>query len=201
MLALAPRPRSGAGRAGATCCTAGADVAAEVEARGSRADFLVLARPAAGDDRATREAFRAALLQERAAGADGASRLARPMRSAVRVAVAWRDDPQTMKALIPALRLLGQAEQVHLLAGVRDGRASARHPVRAGRARGAATLHVLAIGTRAVRRTLLLGRAHELGADMLVMGAFARGPMREALFGGVTRHMLAHADLPVLMRY
>ena len=47
----------------------------------------------------------------------------------------------------------------------------------------------------------LLNKAHELGADMLVMGAYAHSPLREALLGGVMRHMLAHADLPVLMRH
>jgi hypothetical protein len=46
-----------------------------------------------------------------------------------------------------------------------------------------------------------LTKAHELGADMLVMGAYAHSPLREALLGGVTRHMLAHADLTVLMRH
>jgi nucleotide-binding universal stress UspA family protein len=47
----------------------------------------------------------------------------------------------------------------------------------------------------------LLDKARELGADMLVMGAYAHSPLREALLGGVTRHVLAHADLPVLMRH
>ncbi len=47
----------------------------------------------------------------------------------------------------------------------------------------------------------LLKFAHELGADLLVMGAYAHGEWREALPGGVTRYMLGHADLPVLMRH
>jgi nucleotide-binding universal stress UspA family protein len=42
---------------------------------------------------------------------------------------------------------------------------------------------------------------HALGADMLVMGAYAHSPLREMIFGGVTRYMLDHADLPVLMRH
>jgi nucleotide-binding universal stress UspA family protein len=36
---------------------------------------------------------------------------------------------------------------------------------------------------------------------MLVMGAYAHSPLREVIFGGVTRYMLDHADLPVLMRH
>jgi len=33
------------------------------------------------------------------------------------------------------------------------------------------------------------------------MGAFAHGEWRELVFGGVTRSMLAHADLPLLLRH
>ena len=33
------------------------------------------------------------------------------------------------------------------------------------------------------------------------MGAYQHSPLREFLLGGVTRHMLAHADLPVLLRH
>ena len=77
----------------------GADVAAIVEARGSRADFIVIARPAPEDDRATRDAFRAALFRT-----DRPLLMMPPDGPAdtfgVRVAVAWRDDPQTLKALV-----------------------------------------------------------------------------------------------------
>jgi nucleotide-binding universal stress UspA family protein len=63
-----------------------------------------------------------------------------------------------------------------------------------------AELHVLLISAGAFGQALL-NKAHEIGADMLVMGAYAHSPLREALLGGVTRHMLSHADLPVLMRH
>jgi nucleotide-binding universal stress UspA family protein len=36
---------------------------------------------------------------------------------------------------------------------------------------------------------------------MLVMGAYAHNPLREMVFGGVTRYVLDHADVPVLMRH
>jgi len=47
----------------------------------------------------------------------------------------------------------------------------------------------------------LLAAAHRLHADLLVMGAFAHGAFRERMLGGVTQHVLAEADLPVLMRH
>jgi nucleotide-binding universal stress UspA family protein len=53
-------------------------------------------------------------------------------------------------------------------------------------------------GTTADR---ILAAAHSVGADLLVMGAFAHGAWREMVFGGVTRTMLAEADLPIFMRH
>ena len=104
------------------------------------------------------------------------------------------------KAVLPALRCLDHAEQVHVLAGMRQGTGPPvlpqiliDHGIRA-------ELHILPIGPGAFGQ-VLLENAHRLGADMLVMGAYAHSPLREALFGGVTRHVLAHADLPVLMRH
>jgi nucleotide-binding universal stress UspA family protein len=38
-----------------------------------------------------------------------------------------------------------------------------------------------------------------LTADLLVLGAYSHSRMRQVVFGGVTEHMLDHAELPVLM--
>ncbi len=116
------------------------------------------------------------------------------------VAIAWRDDERAVKAVLAALRLLSDAAQVHVLQGVRDG--SDRRPVPAVfRDHGiAAHMHVLPIGDGAFGQALL-NKAHALGADLLVMGAYRHSPLRQMIFGGVTRYMLDHADLPVLMRH
>ena len=178
---------------------AGADVAAAVEARGSRADFLVVAQPGPDDDRATRHAFEAALFgTERPVLMVPAGGISATLGR--RVAIAWRDDAQTMKALVPALRLLSGAEQVSLLAGVRAGNVTPPVPSVLVEHGVAATLHVLSIDSGAFG-DLLLGRARELGADLLIMGAYAHCKLREMLLGGVTRTVLAHADLPVLLRH
>jgi nucleotide-binding universal stress UspA family protein len=47
----------------------------------------------------------------------------------------------------------------------------------------------------------LLMRANDLGADLLVMGAYAHSRMREFVFGGATRHVLDHMKIPVLMSH
>ncbi len=45
----------------------------------------------------------------------------------------------------------------------------------------------------------LLDEAALLQADLLVMGAYSQSRLREMVLGGVTRHVLTHAALPVLM--
>jgi nucleotide-binding universal stress UspA family protein len=47
----------------------------------------------------------------------------------------------------------------------------------------------------------LLRVAQELGADLLVVGGYGNGPLREAVFGGVTRALIGNAELPMLMMH
>lgn len=169
-----------------------------IEQRGRRADVLVVARPMNDDDEPTRQGFQAALFHtERPILVVPPGPSAQFGRC---VAIAWRDDGRTVKAVIPALRFLAGAEQFHLLAGVREGAARPTIPAVFQDHGITASLHILPIGTGAFGR-MLLDKQHELGADILVMGAYAHNPLREMVFGGVTRYMLDHADVPVLMRH
>jgi nucleotide-binding universal stress UspA family protein len=164
---------------------------------GSRADLIVAGQPLE-NDRLARQAFSAALF-----GADRPLLLV-PAGSATEfgrlVAIAWRDEKRAVKAVIPALRWLAGAGQVHVLIGTRE-RAPTPEMPRVLQEHGiSAELHVLPIGSEPFGQTLL-NAAHHLGADMLVMGAYAHSPLRELILGGVTRYMLQHADLPLLMRH
>jgi nucleotide-binding universal stress UspA family protein len=47
----------------------------------------------------------------------------------------------------------------------------------------------------------LLSQAANQGADLLVMGAYGHARWREIVLGGVTRHMLQHMTIPVLMSH
>jgi len=48
---------------------------------------------------------------------------------------------------------------------------------------------------------VLLKAAHDVEADLLVMGAYGHSRVREVVFGGFTRRILQVADLPVLMAH
>ena len=117
-----------------------------------------------------------------------------------RVAIAWRDDRHAIKAVIPALRYFADADQVHVLTGIRAGQPVPEIPRVFREHNIPAQLHVLPIGSEPFARTLL-DAAHQFSADLLVMGAYAHSPLREMILGGVTRYMLDHTDLPVLMRH
>ena len=48
---------------------------------------------------------------------------------------------------------------------------------------------------------VLLSRAADLGADMIVMGAYGHSRLREMALGGVTRHLIKHMTAPTLMAH
>jgi len=47
----------------------------------------------------------------------------------------------------------------------------------------------------------LLMRAHDLGAGLVTMGAYAHSRMQQYIFGGATKHVLEHMTVPVLMTH
>ena len=47
----------------------------------------------------------------------------------------------------------------------------------------------------------ILRAARDVGADLIVMGAYGHSRAREYLFGGVTRAMLKEAPLPLLLAH
>jgi CrcB protein len=117
------------------------------------------------------------------------------------VAIAWKPGDAANRAIEAALPLLLSAERVSLLIGTGDGAAAPDHlPATLQRAGIAADLVRFQAEGQSTGQALL-ARAQAVGADLLVMGAFTHRPLAEALLGGVTREVLASADMPVLMRH
>lgn len=167
---------------------------------GRRADFIVLPRPAGHPAEQERRALQAALFET------GRPVLVVPPEPPFqpfgrRIAIAWRDDGRTIQAVLSVLRWAGRAEQIHILAGTRDSAAAPKIPAILQEHGIRSSLHVLPIAAEHAFGEALLDAAHRLGADLLVMGAFVHNPLRNMILGGVTRYMLTHADLPVLMRH
>lgn len=169
---------------------------------GRRADVIITGRPWP-EDWLGQRVFKAALL-----GTDRPILMVPPESAFPQmsggfgrsIAIVWREEKQTLRAVLPALRWLTFAEEMHVLLGARDTAQSAKLPTILQERGLRASLHVLSSSRGQFGQTLL-DVVHDLAADLLVMGAYVNNPLRGLIFGGVTRHMLACADLPVLMRH
>jgi nucleotide-binding universal stress UspA family protein len=60
--------------------------------------------------------------------------------------------------------------------------------------------HKVEAGDRSTGEAVLAA-AESLGCDLLVKGAFTQSRLRQMIFGGATRHILANAALPILMAH
>ena len=117
--------------------------------------------------------------------------------------VAWNGSTEQARTNAFALPLLRGADQVTVLTvegGMTPGPTGdevALHLVRHGVPAIALTV---ASGGRTTGEAIL-DHARALGCDLLVKGAYAQSRLRQMIFGGATRHILAHATLPVLMAH
>jgi nucleotide-binding universal stress UspA family protein len=169
-----------------------------VVTRGRLADLIVMPRPIILPEVLSTASFHAALFESGrpilVAGREGAEGLHR------RAGVAWNASREAARAIGSALPLLAGAESVAVFVHERE-----RH----GAGSGADLVEYLAWhGIRAGIRPLsdrkppeqaLIEACDEI--DFLVMGAYTHSRLRELILGGVTRHMLEHANLPLLMAH
>jgi nucleotide-binding universal stress UspA family protein len=64
----------------------------------------------------------------------------------------------------------------------------------------AAKTQQIRAGDRAVGAAIL-DQCRELGADLLLKGAYTHSRLRQMIFGGATSHILGAAELPVIMAH
>ena len=121
-----------------------------------------------------------------------------------RVLVAWNATREAARAVADAMPILEQAKQVTVLCinppphlGDEPGADIALHLARHGVKAEAAHIFAHDIDPG----DALLSRAADLSADLVVMGAYGRPRLRELVLGGVTRQMLQHMTVPVLMAH
>ena len=116
------------------------------------------------------------------------------------VMVAWNGSAQSAHALRAAVPLLRDARQVVMVTiGQEDGQVAAddalrylsRHEIHAELRKVERSVETV---EEAIERT-----AREIGAGLIVMGAFGHTRLRETFFGGVTRYLLESASAPLLL--
>ncbi len=120
------------------------------------------------------------------------------------IAIAWNGSAEAARAVSSALPLLVAAEKVTILtvpetaqgAGHTKAEELARYLAWHGVAAAGETL-----GSGGNAGTVLLSACQTIGADLLVMGAYTHSRLRQLILGGVTQHVLAHAEIACLLRH
>jgi nucleotide-binding universal stress UspA family protein len=114
------------------------------------------------------------------------------------IAVAWDGGKEASRAARTALPLLEKAERVVILtATCGSGRNCQPERLQAFMAARGVNSEVQALKGQADAANLLLEAAKDLGANLMVAGAFGHPRLREFIFGGTTRTFLA-AEQPAL---
>jgi len=124
-----------------------------------------------------------------------------------RVLVAWNARPEASRAVNDALPLMAGAKNVTVLVinpksgtpghGDMPGADIALHLARHGIKAEASQIPAEDIDVG----NIILSRAADAGADLIVMGAYGHARLRELVLGGATRTLLDHMTVAVLMSH
>jgi nucleotide-binding universal stress UspA family protein len=163
------------------------------------ADLTIVPHPEAGEDVSSSDALHTVLFDS------GRPVLISPRKEpasiGTRICLGWNGTAESASAVASVLPWLERAEAVRILTAEgyqRRGPAApelasylALHDIHAEIKTFQAVGGVVAAG--------LLAAAREFGCDLLAMGAYSHSRLRQLILGGVTRHVLEHANLPVMM--
>lgn len=124
-----------------------------------------------------------------------------------RVTVGWNGAREAARAVSDALPLLRRADKVQVLSVAShpgetksreiEAEDLCRHLARHGVPVSAMT----ETGRGMAPEDVLLNAASDAGSDLLVIGGYGHGRFREFVLGGVTRKLMRHATLPVLLAH
>jgi nucleotide-binding universal stress UspA family protein len=167
--------------------------------RGRVFDLIVVGRPVSGQFAPSMVALEAALFES------GRPLLIVPpeprQEIGRRIAIAWNGSTETARTVAFAMPLLKRADEV-LVVTVEQGMVPgpsgqdlAQNLTRSGIA---TRVRHVEVDRRSVGEAML-AESRTFGADLMVKGAYTQSRIRQMIFGGATSHILAHADLPVIM--
>ena len=121
--------------------------------------------------------------------------------------IGWTETREAARAVHDALPLLtgaGAVTVLTILAGRDapiDGEPPAAELAQHLQRHGVAATAVRIVTDGIPDSDALLSYACDVSADLLVLGGYGHSPLRERMWGGVTRDVLRHMTLPVLMSH
>lgn len=123
------------------------------------------------------------------------------------VLVAWNASREATRAVYDAMPILRQAKQVTILAVNPNDSDDGHGDVPSADIAHQLSRHgVKAEARQTVARNIdagneILARTADMGADLIVCGAYGHSRLREIVLGGVTQTLLRHMTVPVLMSH
>ncbi len=172
-----------------------------VARRGRLADLIIAAKPGADDAVSASITFEAALLDTKRPV------LLAPPGAAARLIgspalLAWNGSAEAARAIAAAVPLLAKSPKVVIFAAAeKDPAADASHLKDYLAWHGVKAEGPVAGRDDATTGAKLLETAGQIGAGLLVLGAYTRSRMRQLIYGSVTRHVLNNGTLCTLMAH
>jgi len=123
-----------------------------------------------------------------------------PKNFARRIAVGWDGSLPCARAITAAMPYLENADAVEILTVASGASVEGLDEVREY-----LSLHGVTCSERSVEAgqrpigEVLLESASGTGAGLLVLGGYGHTRLRQMFFGGVTRHVVSHAELPLFL--
>lgn len=124
-----------------------------------------------------------------------------------RVVIAWNGSREGARAVVDALPLLAQANSVWVVSidmkgpGMTEMSKPSEDLCRFLADHGIAAKPDNLQADECPEADVLLSRIADFGADLLVMGCYGHTRLRELILGGMTRGILRHMTVPVLMSH
>ena len=126
-----------------------------------------------------------------------------PPSLATNILIAWNcstEQARTTAFAMPVLRLAGRVT-ILTVEGSTVAGPSGVELARSLAINGIDATPITVTPGKASAGETILAKAQELGCDLVVKGAYTQSRLRQMIFGGATRHILANANLPVLMAH
>ena len=164
-------------------------------------DVIVLARPGGEWQSPSMVTLESALFES------GRPVLIAPPKSppslGTNVLIAWNRSTEQARAMAFAMPILRLARRISILTveGSTVAGPSGVEMARSLRMNGIAAEPITLTAGKRSAGEAILAKAEELNCDLIVKGAYTQSRLRQMIFGGATRHILAHAELPVLMAH
>jgi len=126
-----------------------------------------------------------------------------PRSLGTNVLIAWNCSTEQARTTADAMPFLREAARVAVatVEGATVAGPSGEQMARTLEANGVKAEPITLKSRKGGAGEVLLNKAEELGCDLIVKGAYTQSRLRQMIFGGTTRHILANAKLPVLMAH